>query len=207
MLHTAPLAIGGKEGYWILEKRKAFRIALVAAILLYLLPVWAAANGAMGPDMTIIVIGGPEDLSIDIVKTDGINEGRIHLEGAVQIGFERRYRVDYLQEWTARPKEELLWNATKTTLEVRGTGLSWDIPADGIEYKGYSHLVTLDVSSREVIAPLAPAAADRRTGRVHAAGGGHSLLLLRVPPKRKLGCVYPHKHPHPDGPFIPHGPG
>ena len=116
-----------------MEKRKAFRIVLVAAILLYLLPVWAAANGAMGPDMTIIVIGGPEDLSIDIVKTDGINEGRIHLEGAVQIGFERRYRVDYLQEWTARPKEELLWNATKTTLEVRGTGLSWDIPADGIE--------------------------------------------------------------------------
>ena len=134
-----------------MEKRKAFRIALVAAILLCLLPVGAAANGAMGPDMTIIVIGGPEDLTIDIVKTDGINEGRIHLEGAVQIGFERRYRVDYLREWTAHPKEELLQNATKTTLEVRGTGLSWDIPADGIEYKGYSHLVTLDVGSRKVI--------------------------------------------------------
>lgn len=134
-----------------MEKRKAFRIALVAAILLCLLPVGAAANGAMGPEMTIIVIGGPEDLTIDIVKTDGINEGRIHLEGVVQIGFERRYRVDYLQEWTAHPKEELLRNAIKTTLEVRGTGLSWDIPADGIEYKGYSHLVTLDVSSREVI--------------------------------------------------------
>lgn len=134
-----------------MRKRKAFRIALLAAILLCLLPVGAAANGAMGPDMTIIVLGGPEDLTIDIVKTDGINEGRIHLEGAVQIGFERRYRVDYLREWTAHPEEELLQNATKTTLEVRGTGLSWDIPADGIEYKGYSHLITLDVGSREVI--------------------------------------------------------
>lgn len=134
-----------------MRKRKAFCTALLAAILLCLLPVGAAANGAMGPDMTIIVLGGPEDLTIDIVKTDGINEGRIHLEGAVQIGFERRYRVDYLREWTAHPEEELLQNATKTTLEVRGTGLSWDIPADGIEYKGYSHLVTLDVKNREVI--------------------------------------------------------
>lgn len=134
-----------------MRKRKAFRTALLAAILLCLLPVGAAANGAMGPDMTIIVLGGPEDLTIDIVKTDGINEGRIHLEGAVQIGFERRYRVDYLREWTAHPEEELLQNATKTTLEVRGTGLSWDIPADGIEYKGYSHLITLDVKNREVI--------------------------------------------------------
>lgn len=134
-----------------MRKRKAFRTALLAAILLCLLPVGAAANGAMGPDITIIVLGGPEDLTIDIVKTDGINEGRIHLEGAVQIGFERRYRVDYLREWTAHPEEELLQNATKTTLEVRGTGLSWDIPTDGIEYKGYSHLITLDVKNREVI--------------------------------------------------------
>lgn len=134
-----------------MRKRKAFCTALLAAILLCVLPVGAAANGALGPDMTIIVIGGPEDLTIDIVKTDGINEGRIHLEGAVQIGFERRYRVDYLQEWTAHPKEELLRNAIKTTLEVRGTGLSWDIPANGIEYKGYSHLVTLDVDKRAVI--------------------------------------------------------
>lgn len=131
--------------------RKKWAITLLAALALCLLPVGAAANGAMGPDMTIIVLGGPEDLTIDIVKTDGINEGRIHLEGAVQIGFERRYRVDYLREWTAHPEEELLQNATKTTLEVRGTGLSWDIPADGIEYKGYSHLITLDVKNREVI--------------------------------------------------------
>ncbi len=130
---------------------KKWGFLFVCLWLLAMVPLPAAANAAPGPDLTLVVMGGPEDLTIDIVKTDGVNQGRVHLEGARPVGWERRYVVRYMYDWTIEPEAELDWTAANTILEVRGTGVHWDIPMDGIEYMGYSHLVTLDVGKGVVI--------------------------------------------------------
>lgn len=61
---------------------KKWGFPFVCLWLLVMVPLPAAANAAPGPDLTLVVMGGPEDLTVDIVKTDGVNQGRIHLEGA-----------------------------------------------------------------------------------------------------------------------------
>lgn len=130
---------------------KKWGFPFVCVWLLVMVPLPAAANAAPGPDLTLVVMGGPEDLTVDIVKTDGVNQGRIHLEGAHPVGWERRYVVRYMYDWTIEPEAELDLTAADTILEVRGTGVHRDIPMDGIEYMGYSHLVTLDVGEGVVI--------------------------------------------------------
>ncbi len=119
-------------------KKLAFALL---AVLMLMLPVTASANMAEGPRLVLIVLGGPKDLQITLAG----EEGSAPLEG-VPVGFETHFVLEYLHRQVG----------PETALEVRGTGVEWDIPMEKINQAGYNSLVTLDVKNHLVISGQPP---------------------------------------------------
>lgn len=133
---------------------KKWRIAALAVLLAWVIPVAALANAAEPPSLIILVRGGPEDLKVSVrvtdVQTKQVKEKPLELARRPWTRYYQWY--DVLTPWVLENWYHM-GPEVNVELAAQGEGVDLVLPLENTpkSHAGYSRLVTLDLKKGVIL--------------------------------------------------------